>query len=210
MKFLDRKGLSASENLAMDDSLLQSVDNGQSDEVFRVWEPTDYFVVLGYSCSPEDDVHLDYCRRHEIPLLRRISGGGTVLQGPGCLNYSLVLRIAPGRPLACIQTTNRYIMEKHRDLIEKVSGKPVEIQGHTDLTINNRKFSGNSQRRKKNALLFHGSFLLHFNLPRIEQCLKIPQRQPTYRGNRRHADFLVNLPINGLVLKQLLRRCWQA
>ena len=39
----------------------------------------------------EIDVNFIHAQKDNIPVLRRSSGGGTVLQGPGCLNYTLIL-----------------------------------------------------------------------------------------------------------------------
>src|SRR5262249_32669180 len=86
----------------------------------------------------------------------------------------------------------------------------IEINGHTDLTCDGRKFSGNSQRRRKNALLFHGTFLLQFDLSRIENFLLMPAKQPAYRKNRPHSDFLRNLQLPVASVKAALRAAWQA
>src|ERR1051325_5350957 len=59
--------------------------------ILRLWEPTRYFVVLGYANRLATEVNAAFCRQNTIPILRRCSGGGTVLQGPGILNYTLVL-----------------------------------------------------------------------------------------------------------------------
>src|SRR5689334_4969218 len=91
MNWLDLTLSSPSLNLALDEALLDQCEEGSSDEVLRFWEPREPFVVLGYSNKVLSEVNLSYCRENNIPVLRRTSGGGTVLQGPGCLNYSLVL-----------------------------------------------------------------------------------------------------------------------
>src|ERR671925_413734 len=73
-------------NLAFDDTLLDS-----ECATLRFWESRCHFVVLGRSGRPEQEVNMPACETAGIPVLRRSSGGGTVLQGPGCLNYALVL-----------------------------------------------------------------------------------------------------------------------
>ncbi|HEV2318299.1 MAG TPA: hypothetical protein VGV18_01010, partial [Verrucomicrobiae bacterium] len=73
-----------------------------------------------------------------------------------------------------------------------------------------RKFSGNSQRRHKAYLLFHGTFLLNFNLERIEKYLRLPSRQPEYRGSRGHGDFLVNLGLPANAVKEAMKKIWNA
>jgi lipoate-protein ligase A len=150
--------------------------------------------------------------------LRRCSGGGTVLQGPGCLNYTLVLRITDDGPLRTIGQSNQFIMEHNRAAIESLfrtfnlqpSTFNLSIGGHTDLVIGGRKFSGNSQRRRKNFLLFHGTFLLDFDLPLIGELLQMPSKQPDYRRNRAHGEFLVNLKAPADQLKNALNKAWNA
>jgi N-acetylneuraminate synthase len=48
-------------------------------------------VVIGRSSKAEEEVRLDYCRAHEIPVQRRASGGAAIVSGPGCLMYAVVL-----------------------------------------------------------------------------------------------------------------------
>ena len=92
MKYLDLTLPTPKENLACDESLLEACENESGGETLRVWSPKDYFVVLGYSNRIEEEVHTAFCEKNKLPVLRRVSGGGTVLQGPGCLNYSLILK----------------------------------------------------------------------------------------------------------------------
>jgi lipoate-protein ligase A len=84
------------------------------------------------------------------------------------------------------------------------------MQGHTDLAIDGLKFSGNSQRRRKNALLFHGSFLCNFDLALIEKALPMPTKQPDYRLGRSHKDFLINLKAPADMIKAALTKVWNA
>ena len=154
---------------------------------------------------------LPEARRSKTALIfRRASGGGTVLQGPGCLNYSLILKIKESGASRDIRATNEYVMQRHRRAIETLTGKEIAVQGHTDLTINELKFSGNSQRRKRKWLLFHGTFLLDFDLSRIDRSLSIPAKQPAYRQNRSHSSFVANLEIPGSRVKKALNEIWDA
>jgi lipoate-protein ligase A len=178
--------------------------------VLRFWEPSRYFVVVGYANRAATEVNQDFCRRHDIPILRRCSGGGTVLQGPGCLNYSLILPLPDFPELAGIAETNNYILGRHQGALQELLHAPVEKQGHTDLAIGGLKFCGNSQRRHKDSLLFHGSFLLHADIGLMEKVLPLPSHQPDYRVNRSHTDFLQNLRIPGHLLKSALAKTWAA
>jgi len=208
MKYLDLTFPTPQENLACDEALLDWCENGDGDEVIRFWESPTRFVVVGYSNKIRAETNLAACERDSVPVLRRCTGGGTVMQGPGCLNYTLVLRIPEAGPLAHLTSTNQFIMEHHRDALATVLGNTVVVRGTTDLAIGERKFSGNAQRRKHRCLIFHGTFLCRFNLALVEKYLLMPARQPDYRQNRAHKEFLTNVPLEPYQVRVALARCW--
>ncbi|MGO8766347.1 MAG: biotin/lipoate A/B protein ligase family protein [Limisphaerales bacterium] len=211
MDTLDLTFPTPAENLACDEVLLDWREEGGGGEVLRFWESPEPFVVVGYANKVATEVDVAACERAGIPIFRRCSGGGTVLQGRGCLNYALILRITEGSPTAGISTANRFIMERNCEAIRKTSGGGlVSVRGHTDLVIDDVKFSGNSQRRRKNFLLFHGTFLLDFKLELIGEFLRMPSQQPDYRNGRSHSDFVTNLGIGADEVKRGLARVWQA
>ena len=229
MKLLDLTLTSPAENLACDEALLDCGENRAEEEVLRFWEPREYFVVVGYANRLATEVNVAACEARGIPVLRRCSGGGTVLQGPGCLNYALTLRITDTGPTRNIQAANQFIMERNRVAIENLLSRSrrreeahhsksesrkqkaeISVCGHTDLAIDGLKFSGNSQRRRRRFLLFHGTFLLDFDIALVEELLSSPSRQPDYRRNRSHKDFLTNLPLPAASVKAALARAWNA
>jgi lipoate-protein ligase A len=210
MKLCDLTLRTPEENLACDEVLLDLCEAGDSDELLRVWALPQYFVVLGYANRSATEVNLSFCRELNIPVLRRCTGGGTVLQGPGVLNYSLIVRTDDSGPFHSIAATNKLILERHRDTLAKFVQAPVEWRGQTDLAIGGLKCAGNAQRRRRRFLLFHGSFLLHLDFGLLEKILPRPSHQPDYRLNRSHSDFLVNLNLPDHALKAALCRTWNA
>lgn len=178
--------------------------------MLRFWEPRQYFVVLGYGKKVEEEARIEACHEEGVPIQRRCSGGGTVLQGPGCLNYSLILPLDADPALHTITGANCFIMERQRAALSKLLGRSVAIEGHTDLALDGLKFSGNAQRRKRDWLLFHGTFLLDFDLARIERLLLPPPVQPAYRRQRQHRDFLTCLRIESTSVKAALTEAWSA
>jgi len=213
MKILDLTLRTPAENLACEEALLQAAESGTSGEVLRFWESSTHFVVVGYANKVATEVNVAACEARKIPILRRCSGGGTVVQGPGCLNYALVLRIAADKPTHNIHAANQFIMERNRDGVASLLGPPVStlrIEGHTDLAIDGLKFSGNSQRRQRNFLLFHGTFLLNFDVNLVSELLYPPSLQPAYRESRSHGEFVTNLNLSATAIKQALASIWQA
>ena len=210
MKLCDLTLPTPEENLACDEVLLDLCEAGGSEEVLRYWAPPQYFVVVGYANKAVTEVNLPVCRELGIPVLRRCTGGGTVLQGPGVLNYSLVLRIDESGPCHSIPATNQFILERHRDALAGLVQASIEWRGQTDLALGGLKFAGNAQRRRRRFLLFHGSFLLHLDLDLLAKVLPQPSRQPHYRGNRSHAEFLINLNVPDDAIKAALSQTWHA
>lgn len=208
MRLLDLTLASPAENLALDEALLEAAEAGEGPETLRFWESAVPFVVLGYGNRAAAEVDLAACAAAAVPVLRRCSGGGTVVQGPGCLNYALVLRCdRPG--LQSIPGANRTILQALRAALQPLLTGRVAVQGHTDLTLDGRKFSGNAQRRRRAFLLFHGTFLLDFDLPLIGRLLHLPTQQPAYRAGRSHAEFIVNASMGAAPLKAALAAAWQ-
>src|SRR5216117_883708 len=229
MKLLDLTFPTPEENLACDEALLDWCDEGAGPEVLRLWEPQQHFVVVGYSNRVGREVNVEACRERGTPILRRCSGGGTVLQGPGCLNYSLILRIDSDPTLQTVTGTNRFVMERNRAALETLLARSsrrkealsseseirnpkseISVHGYTDLAIDGRKFSGNAQRRKRGAVLFHGTFLLNFNLALVNRLLPMPSKEPDYRRSRSHAEFLMNLNVSSAEVKGALAQSWEA
>jgi lipoate-protein ligase A len=209
MRSLDLTFPTPAENLACDEALLDLCESVGGDEILRFWESSTHFVVVGYGNKIDTEVDLAACNRDCIPILRRCSGGGTVLQGPGCLNYSLVLRI--NAELESITAANCHIMKRNAAALSTVLGEAVvSVEGFTDLATGGRKFSGNAQRRKRTHLLFHGTFLLDFDLPLIARYLRAPSRQPEYRGSRSHSEFLRSISASRDEIKRALLAEWKA
>jgi lipoate---protein ligase len=210
MQFLDLTLKTPAENLACEEALLELCEEGLSGEILRFWESPVPFAVLGYSNKAEVELHLAACAKDGLPVLRRPSGGGTVLQGPGCLNYSLILNIPEKGPLTNLQETNCYVLSQHRQALLPLLGNQVQVQGVSDLTLGPLKFSGNAQRRKRKALLFHGTFLIDFDLEQIQKYVQFPSRHPEYRAKRSHKDFVVNIKLAPEKIKESLKTIWKA
>lgn len=210
MKFLDIVFDEPAYNLACDEALLDLCEEGESDEVLRFWEPREHFIVLGYSGKIDSEVNLPFCEAQRIPVFRRVSGGGTVLQGPGCLNYALVLSISKHQPLGSLTESHRFVLGRHKEILEPLLRQEIQILGQSDLVLDNFKFSGNAQRRRRRFLLYHGTFLISLDLKLMEKALPIPHRQPSYRKYRPHQKFLTHTPVSSKQIAKAIRDGWGA
>ena len=199
------------ENIACDEALLDVCEAGSMDEVMRFWASSTSFVVVGYGNHVDLEANPSACEKDRVPILRRCSGGGAVVQGPGCLNYSLVLDLDRHPELASITAANCHIMKRNAAALSKLLDEEVLVEGYTDLALDGKKFSGNAQRRKRSHLLFHGTFLLeNFDVTLLSRYLRHPSREPEYRGARTHDDFVARLSLDAEHVKSALRKEWGA
>jgi lipoate-protein ligase A len=209
MRLLDLTLPMMAENLALDEALLLAAESGQGGELLRLWEWPSHAVVLGAGCRLAEEVNEAACAADSVPILRRSSGGGTVLLGAGCLLYSLILRYERDPALAEIRPSYRYILDRTGAALAEGIGH-IEQAGVSDLILDGRKFSGTSQQRKRNHLLHHGTLLYSFHLDLLSRYLPPPPRQPEYRAGRSHAEFVRNLPLTGGEIRRRMRAAWGA
>jgi lipoate-protein ligase A len=209
MRLLDLTQPSLAENLALDEALLLASQTNSGGEILRLWEWPRPAVILGAACRLAADVSETACLADGVPILRRSSGGGTVLLGSGCLVFSLVLSYDRSPLLREIRSSYCYILGLLRDaLADLLPG--IACAGTSDLAADGLKFSGNAQQRKRNHVLHHGTLLYAFDLEMMNRYLRMPARQPDYRSGREHGAFVRNLPTDATDLKRRLREAWGA
>src|SRR5262245_13543975 len=165
MRYLDLTPRTAAESLALDEALLVAAEGGSGSEILRFWEWPTPAVVLGAGCVLSRDVGEASCLADGVPVLRRASGGGTVLLGPGCLCFSLVLAYGRDPALAEIRPSYALILRRVAESLDSGGdGSTASPEGVSDLALGGRKFSGNAQQRKRRHLLHHGTLLYAFDL----------------------------------------------
>ena len=210
MHFLDLTLDEPAANVALDEALLEWCEAGEFDaEILRVWEPYQNFVVIGRGSEVQREVAQDFCTQHRIPVIRRCSGGAAIVTGPGCLMYAVILDSELRQELTMIDTTHQFVLYQVARALRDL-GLPVEPCGISDLAVDGRKVSGNSLRRKRRWLLYHGTLLCGLPGEMIQRCLDFAPRQPAYRGGRDHRDFVGGLEIGAREMKQALRQVWSA
>ncbi|WP_146514640.1 lipoate--protein ligase family protein [Rubripirellula amarantea] len=168
--------------------------NPKDSERIRIWSFDRHVVVLGRSSRVGDEVNRPFCEQHGITIERRASGGASVVGGPGCLMYSVVVAHHDKPHLKQIDAAHDYVMSRVLSAVQ-VQLPEVRRQGICDLTWGDCKFSGNSLRITKHHLLYHGTILYGFDLPLLARCLEFAPRQPDYRNQRSHERFVTNVPL---------------
>jgi lipoate-protein ligase A len=208
------------ENLALDEALLDLAEEEMPDaEFLRLWESPQPIVVVGRSSRVGREIRAAACRERAIPVLRRSSGGAAIVAGPGCLMFAVVLSYLVRPELRDISRAHRFVLDRVANSLQTRLTAPqiVARAGTSDLVLRKssdallaHKFSGNSLRAKRTHLLYHGTLLYDFDLSLIDTCLAMPPRQPDYRREREHRDFVTNLPLRRAALVESLIEAWPA
>lgn len=202
----------AAENLALDEALLEAAHDGRlTRPVVRTWMAESPTVVLGSSSRVTDEVDLEACAAAGATILRRPSGGLTVLLGPGCLMWSVITPHPEGSP--GLEAIHAAMLEPLAAAL-RAAGRDVHRRGTSDLAIVDaaveRKVSGNALRVKRHGVLYHGTLLDAFDLDLIGRVLRHPPQEPAYRAGRSHAGFIANLGLGRRRLEVTVREAFHA
>ncbi|KAL6859366.1 hypothetical protein ACP4OV_017625 [Aristida adscensionis] len=161
-------------------------------------------IVMGVSGRVSELVEIQPVLRDRVPVVRRFSGGGTVIVDQGTVFVTLICNKAA---VTGLQPFPRDIMSWTGKLYGKVfdgygefhlreNGMPqlntvIDIR-YKYYAFNHHKFGGNAQSITKNRWVHHTSFLWDYDVKNMEY-LKIPKRAPEYRLARNHTDFLCRM-----------------
>jgi len=179
-------GVSILEQLKWEEALLRADNRNWC--LFNYGSPP--AIVMGISGQFDELIDQRKLRATPLPVIRRFSGGGTVVIDPQTIFITFIfnsktLSIAPF-PLPIMQWTESlyYPLFKHL---------PFSLR-ENDYVLAEKKIGGNAQSITKNRWLHHSSFLFNF-CPRLMDLLFLPSKAPLYREKRTHADFLSHLSL---------------
>jgi lipoate---protein ligase len=154
-------------------------------------------VVLGISQKIEEE--LCYVPK-EIPIIRRFSGGGSVLVNENTLFVSFIIS---KKELSCStsEEVHRWMATFYKTALQLSTFDLKE----NDYVIEDRKCAGNAQYLQKNRWLHHTSFLWDYE-PQEMNLLAHPKKAPAYRKNRPHNEFLTPLKHHFSSMEDLVLR----
>jgi lipoate-protein ligase A len=161
MIFIRRPQIDPFFNVAAEEFLLKN----RADDLLMLWQNTPS-VVVGKHQNVVAEVNLDFVRKNRIPVIRRISGGGTVYHDTGNINLSVITTVKKGNSPVDFRKFTRPVLAFVQQF-----GLEASFEGKNNLVINGKKFSGNSAHVFKNRVLHHGTLLYQTDLRRLEQIM---------------------------------------
>lgn len=150
-------------NLALEEHCLRRMDPGRRYLILYVNRPC---VVVGRHQNILAEADVEFLRSRSIPVLRRISGGGTVYHDRGNINIAFI-QTHTRRSLANIQRE----LEPLRRTLKQLA-VPSEFDHRSNLFIATRKISGNAQFSDTRRILIHATLLFDSDLQLLTRSLQ--------------------------------------
>jgi lipoate---protein ligase len=172
-RLLDTPPLSAAENMALDDTLVELKGKGETPDTIHFLQFSPRAVLTGFHQSVEEEIRTEYCKAHQIHINRRITGGGAIFFDESQIGWEIIcdkaffhLQVPTDR---LFKTLCDPVISALDDLGLKASFRP-----RNDIEINGRKISGTGGTESEGAFLFQGTLLTDFDVDTMLKCLRIP------------------------------------
>lgn len=130
-------------------------------------------VIIGKHQNAFAEINYQYVRANNIPVIRRISGGGAVYHDTGNVNFTFIQKT---------EKTNQVDFKRFTSIIVKFMlslGIEVISNSHNSLFAGDLKFSGHAEHIFHDRVLHHGTILFNTDLEILQNCLT-PEKE--YHG----------------------------
>ena len=193
LRFVRTHGLSILKQLQLEEILLRKCGSNylilNSD-----MREEDTAIVLGMSGKVAELVNLDHLAAKPVQLIRRYTGGGTVVVDKSTLFATFIMNAkdvpCPAYPRDIMGWSEGSVYGPVFDQLTGTKGNFAMREN--DYTIGDRKVGGNAQTITKTRWVHHTSFLWSFE-PEKMRYLQLPKKRPDYRQSREHESFLTCL-----------------
>lgn len=171
-------------NLALEEYFLKNKD--LKDDVLILWqnEPT---IVIGKNQNTYEELNMDYVINNNIHVARRMSGGGAVYHDLGNLNYTIIKNNGE-----LYRNNFAFFALPVIDCLKRL-GIIAEFNGRNDITIEDKKFSGNAQYFFKHKVLHHGTLIFSSDLTVLAQALHVKKDKIESKGIKSVKSRVTNI-----------------
>jgi lipoate---protein ligase len=169
-------------NLAIEEILLKN-----HKEEYLILYVNSASVIIGKHQSGHLEVNTRFVNENQIPVIRRISGGGTVFHDNGNLNFSFIRQSESGKQVDFRKYTQPVI-----DFLKSI-GVDAIFEGKNDLKVDGLKISGNAEHIHGKRVLHHGTLLFSTSLEMLRNSLRKDTSCYTSRAIVSNPASVINL-----------------
>jgi len=183
MRYLQSDSTDPYFNLALEQYVFDSLDRAYS--YFMLWQNNNA-IIVGKHQNTAAEINAAYVSEHGIRVARRLSGGGAVYHDLGNLNFTFI---------ADSQGETFNFASFCRPVAKALAtlGVKVEISGRNDMTIDSKKFSGNSQYMKQGRVMHHGTIMFDSDLQVLSQALAVSTDKIESKGIKSVRSRVTNI-----------------
>lgn len=165
-----------------------------NEETFILWrnKPS---VIIGKNQNAYAEINLDFVEKNDIPVVRRLSGGGAVFHDLGNLNFTHIVSSDDYETLDFAR-----FMKPMIDSLRAI-GVNAEISGRNDITADGRKISGNAQCVLGNRIMHHGTLLFDADMSKLSGALAVSKEKIESKGIKSVRSRVAN--IRGLLSRDM-------
>ena len=171
-RLLDNNPLSSADHMALDEVLLASRSSGRCLNTLRFLQFSPRCALLGLHQAVELEIDEEYCRRENIEINRRITGGGAIFWGPSELGWE----IYAGKDWLAGRTIDEVYKLLCDVMVKALKDLGVEarFRPRNDIQVGHRKICGTGGAELGKAFVFQCSLLVDFDVESMAKVLKIP------------------------------------
>ena len=180
----------AAENIAINKAMLEARAANEIPNTLRFLQFTPC-ALLGFHQSVEQELRADYCAAHDIPIQRRVSGGGALYCDATQIGWELYLdrkTVGTGDMMAIASRICQTIAQGVRAL-----GVDAQFRPRNDIEVNGKKIAGTGGVFDGNAILYHGTLLVDFDVAQMLRVLRIPAEKLSDKAIASARERVANL-----------------
>ncbi len=151
-------------NLALEQYVFDKMD--RSKEYFMLWQNNNA-VIVGKNQNTFGEVNPKVVEEKGVKVIRRLSGGGAVYHDLGNLNFTFIMDAKDASDLDI-----KLFCQPVASLLQNL-GVDAQVNGRNDITIDGKKFSGNSQYLKEGRIMHHGTIMFNSDLDVVAAVLNV-------------------------------------
>lgn len=184
LSYLNLKTTDPATNLATEQYVFESLPKDRA--YFMLWQ-NDNAIILGKHQNTLAEINDSFVKENNIKVIRRLSGGGAVYHDLGNLNFTFIADAQDKNSLD-FSLFCQPVVNTLKDL-----GINAELNGRNDMTIEGKKFSGNSQYIKDGRVLHHGTLLFQSDLSVVEKALTVDPEKIQAKGVKSVRSRITNI-----------------